>query len=92
MISDWALSQSYIELIQQFVRALLLFTLMFYARKAGPSWSLSLCEIAQVLRGLLATLSLRVCVFLANLFGLCYEHVFTFIYLGWIGILCWETY
>ena len=57
MISDWALSQSYTELMQCFILALLLFALMFYAHKAGPSWFLSLCEVAWVLMGLLATLA-----------------------------------
>ena len=90
MISDWALLQSYTELMQRFILALLLFALIFYAHKAGPSWFLSLCEVAWVLRRLPAILAFRVCIVLAILFGLCYDHVFAFNHLGWIGMLCWE--
>ena len=77
--------------MQWFVRALLLFALMSYAHKAGPSWFLSLCEVARILRGLLATLEFRLCGVLAHLFGLCCDHVFAFDYIGWMGMLCWET-
>ena len=91
MISDRAPSQSYTELMQQFIWAILLFALVFYALKASPYWFLSLCELAWVLRCLLATLSFRVCIVPAHLFVLCYHHVFAFDYLGWIGMLYWET-
>ena len=77
--------------MQRVILALLLFDLMFYAYKAGSSYFLSLCEVAGALRGLLATLTFRGCVFSAHLFGLCYYHVFAFDFLGWIGMLCWET-
>ena len=82
MIPDFALSQSYTEIIQWFIWALLLFALIFYAHKAGPTWFLSLCEVTQVLRGLLAILAVRVYVAPAHLFGLCYDCVFAFNYLG----------
>ena len=65
---------------------------MFYAHKVGPSWFLSWCEVAWVLRGLLATLAFRVYIVLAHLFGLCYEYAFALNYLGWIGMLYWETF
>ena len=77
MISDWALSQSYTEFIQWFIWALLLFALMFYTHEVGPSWFLSLHEIAQVLRGLPTILAFRVCIVPAHFFGLCYDHAFT---------------
>ena len=64
---------------------------MFYTHKAGPSWFLSLCKVACLLRGLLAILAFRVCIAPAYLFGLCYDHVFAFNYLGWIRMLRWET-
>ena len=73
MISDWALLQSYIEIMRWFIWALLLFSLIFYAHKAGPSWFLLLCKVARVLRGLPAILAFRICVFPAYLFGLCYD-------------------
>ena len=44
------------------------------------------------MRGLLATLEFRFSVVPAHLFGLCYDHVFAFDYLGWIGMLYWETF
>ena len=91
MISDKVLSQSYIELMQWFIWALLQFALMFYAHKASPSCFLSLCKIVWVLRGLPATLALRVCVVPAHLFSLCYDCIFAFKYLGWIGMLCSKT-
>ena len=50
-----------------------------------------LCEVLQVMRGLLATLAFRICVVLSHLFGLYYDHVFAFDYLVWIGMLYWET-
>ena len=77
--------------MQWLVWALLHFALMFYAHKAGPSWFLSLCEVAWVLRGLLATLVLRVYTVPAHLFGLYYDDACGFNYLGWIGMLCWEN-
>ena len=61
---------------------------MFYAHKAGPSWCLSLYKVAWVLRGLPAILAFWACVVPAHLFGLCYNHVCAFDYLGWIGMLC----
>ena len=63
----------------------------FYAHKAGTSWFLSFCKVAWVLRGLLATLAFRFYVVPAHLLGLCYDLVFAFDYLGWIGMLYWEA-
>ena len=73
--------------MQHFLEALLVFAVMFYTQKAGPSWFLSLCEVAWVLRGLPAIFY----VILAFLLGLCYNCVFVFYYFGWIRMLYWET-
>ena len=78
--SYWVLSQSYTELIQWLLWALLLFALMYYAHKAGTSWFPSLYKVVWVLRGLLATLALRFYIILAYLFGLYYNHIFAFDY------------
>ena len=75
--------------MQWYIWALLLFALMFYAHKAGPSCFLSLCEIAWVLTGLPAILAFRVCISTDHLFGSCYDYVFAFNYLVWIGMLFW---
>ena len=64
---------------------------MYYGYKVGPSWFLSLCEAAWVSRGLPAILAFGVCVVLAHLFSLYCDCVFACGYLGWIGILSWET-
>ena len=91
MISDWRLSQIFSKLIQKFLWALILFVLIFYAHKVGPSLFLSMSEVAWVLRGLLATMAFRECVVQAHLLGLCYDYGFAFKYLDWIGMLCLET-
>ena len=64
---------------------------MSHAHKAVPSLFLSSCEVALDFRGLPAILAFGLCVIPAHLFGLCYNHVFAFKYLGWIGMLCWES-
>ena len=64
---------------------------MFYTDEVGPSWFLSLCKVARVLKGLLAALAFIVYVVPAHLLGMCYDYVFALIYLNWIGMLCWET-
>ena len=87
MISDQVLLQGYTELLQYFMWALLLLALMFYTHKAGPSWFLSLCEVARVLRGLPAILAFRAHIIPTHLFCLCYNYVFVFNCLGWIGML-----
>ena len=68
--------------MQQLIWAFLLFALMFYAHRAGPSWFLSLYEVAWVLRGLLATLEFRVYIVPTHLFGLYFDHVFAFSSIG----------
>ena len=77
--------------MERFLRALLMFALLFYIYKVGPSWFLSLYKVAWVLRGLLATLAFRFCFVPARLLGLYYDYVFAFDYFGWIGMQCWET-
>ena len=76
MISDWALLQSNTELMQWFIWALLLFSLMFYANKVRPSCFLSLYEVLRILRGLPYILVFRVHIVPAHLFALCFDRVF----------------
>ena len=56
----------------------------YLCSQSGPLF-LSLCELEWVSRGLQAILAFRVFVVPAHLFGLYYNHVFAFKYLGWMG-------
>ena len=59
--------------------------------QGGPSWFLYLYEVAWILRYLLATLALRFYIVTAHLFSLCYNCIFAFDYISWIGMLSWEV-
>ena len=75
-----------------YIGYMLLFALILYAHKARPclgsllGWgSMGFESIYQL------HWHLEFCVVPAYLFGLCYDHVFAFDYLGWIGMISWET-